>query len=280
MIVEKQNCEMIVIFENARGWLWMSRVWPDSENPDENLKTAPPSFLSMALDGWRDYENLICEKGTIQYRYTTGFSTQNHWPPKKSSLTFSDFVSKTSNVGSRISSEQWKKRFLRIYRAWNPTHLFMWLLYFINVINHDIRIPIKQPGPRFFWLTWNLTKPGGIPISQPLFFSGAKGFTFGREKAASTMEGMTAAPKVVKYIFLHWVWGPNLLRNLPSNARTTGNISPAQAALWSRWVSELPVWWFMMLIPWRVWVVVDVSEILAVKHQLIHETICKTSYCE
>ena len=170
MIVEKQNCEMIVIFENARGWLWMSRVWPDSENPDENLKTAPPSFLSMALDGWRDYENLICEKGTIQYRYTTGFSTQNHWPPKKSSLTFSDFVSKTSNVGSRISSEQWKKRFLRIYWAWNPTHLFMWLLYFINVINHDIRIPIKQPGPRFFWLTWNLTKPGGIPISQPLFF--------------------------------------------------------------------------------------------------------------
>ena len=33
-----------------------------SENPDENLKTAPPNFLSMALDGWRDYENLICEK--------------------------------------------------------------------------------------------------------------------------------------------------------------------------------------------------------------------------
>ena len=65
-------------------------------------------------------------------------------------------------------------------------------------------------------------------------FSSAKGFTFGREKAASTMEGMTAAPKVVKYIFLHWVWGPNLLRNLPSNPRTTGNISPAKAALWSR----------------------------------------------
>ena len=27
MIVEKQNCEMIVIFENARGWLWMMTTW-------------------------------------------------------------------------------------------------------------------------------------------------------------------------------------------------------------------------------------------------------------
>eukprot|EP00434_Breviolum_minutum_P000802 symbB.v1.2.000706.t1/scaffold40.1/size395337/10 len=46
-------------------------------------------------------------------------------------------------------------------------------------------------------------------LNEEMVLFGMIRFTFGREKAASTMEGMTAAPKVVKYIYLHWV-GPKV----------------------------------------------------------------------
>eukprot|EP00435_Cladocopium_sp_Y103_P068587 s42_g31.t2 len=46
-------------------------------------------------------------------------------------------------------------------------------------------------------------------LNEDMVLFGMVRFTFGREKAASTMEGMTAAPKVVKYVFIHWV-GPKV----------------------------------------------------------------------
>jgi len=56
--------------------------------------------------------------------------------------------------------------------------------------NHGCRIcsnsNANQSETVYFCHFWIL-----LSISEP-------GFTFGREKAASTMEGMTAAPKVVK----------------------------------------------------------------------------------
>ncbi|CAK9035086.1 unnamed protein product [Durusdinium trenchii] len=45
-------------------------------------------------------------------------------------------------------------------------------------------------------------------LAEDLVLFGVIRFTFGRE-TASSVEGMTASPKVVKYIFVHWV-GPNV----------------------------------------------------------------------
>eukprot|EP00439_Symbiodinium_sp_Y106_P052552 s1449_g7.t1 len=46
-------------------------------------------------------------------------------------------------------------------------------------------------------------------LAEDLVLFGMIRFTFGRDTVASTMEGMTATPAVVKYIFIHWV-GPKV----------------------------------------------------------------------